>query len=181
MSEKSEEQSCKEEDRLKELTEALEEERKRSEGYLSKLQYLQADFENLRKRLDRQMEETRKYSNERLILEMLEVVDDMEAAVRARSSSSSVDQLVQGVEMTLKKLRKLLANEEVHPIPAQGETFDPLKHEAIARIESKGAEEGRIVEEVRKGYIMRGKVIRPSVVKIGVKPSPESQREEKRK
>jgi molecular chaperone GrpE len=181
MSEESDEQPHTEEDTLHELTQALEEERKRAEDYFSKLQYLQADFENLQKRLNRQMEEIRKYSNERLILEVLEVVDDLEAAVKVRSSASSVEQMVQGLEMTLKKLRKLLANQEVHPIPCQGATFDPAKHEAVARIESNGASEGQIVEEVRKGYIMREKVIRPSAVKVAVKPSSESPQERERK
>jgi molecular chaperone GrpE len=73
--------------------------------------------------------------------------------------------------MTLKKLRKLLENEGVVPIKCVGEPFDPSKHNAVAKSEKEGVEGCRIVEEVRKGYMMREKVIRPSIVKVVVQPS----------
>jgi molecular chaperone GrpE len=160
---------------LEELANALKEEKKRSEGYLNRLKYMQADFENLRKRLDRQLEEVRKYCNERLILELLGVVDELEAAVHESKQTESVELLLKGVEMTLKKLKKVLELEEVSHIDCIGQAFDPSKHEAIAKIESK--EEGKIIEEIRKGYVMKGKVIRPSAVKITVKPSSKTTRE----
>jgi molecular chaperone GrpE len=160
---------------LEELANALKEEKKRSEGYLNRLKFMQADFENLRKRLDRQLEEVRKYCNERLILELLGVVDELEAAVHESKQTESVELLLKGVEMTLKKLKKVLELEEVSHIDCIGQAFDPSKHEAIAKIESK--EEGKIIEEIRKGYVMKGKVIRPSAVKITVKPSSKTTRE----
>jgi len=148
------------------LSQALDAEKKRSEDYLTRLKYMQADFENLKKRFDRQMEEVKNYCNEQLIVELLNVVDELEMAVKSGRSSNSTEILVQGVEMTLKKLKKVLEQEGVYPIEDVGKPFDPSKHNAVARIEKNDAEGYIIVEEVRKGYIMKDKVIRPSIVKV---------------
>ena len=163
------EETIKENGKLEKLANALEEEKKRSEDYLNRLKYMQADFENLKKRLDRQLEETRKYCNERLVLELLGIVDEFEVAVQEGKRTESVAVFLQGVEMIMKKLKKVLEKEEVSPIECIGQAFDPSKHEVIAKVEDD--EEGKIIEEIRKGYIMKGKVIRPSAVKITVKPS----------
>ncbi len=164
---------------IDEMTQALETEKKRSEEYLTRLKYTQADLENLKKRTARDIEEVRMYCTERLILELLDIVDELEMALKAGQSSKSADTVLQGVEMTLKKLRKVLEKEQVYPIESLGKPFDPSKHTAVARVEQEGDEECKIVEEVRRGYIMRGKVIRPSNVKVLVKPSTSSQKEEK--
>jgi molecular chaperone GrpE len=158
------------------LAEALENEKKRSEEYLSRLRYAQADFENLKKRYDRQIDEIRKYCTEPLILELLDVVDELELAVKVGRDSSSVDGVVQGVEMTLKKLKKVLESHGVFPIDCLGKKFDPSMHNAVAKTENEDADDCTIVEEIRKGYTMGEKVIRPSVVKVVVKPS-KSQKE----
>ena len=156
-------------DSLEALKHALDIEKKRSEDYFTRLKYVQADFENLKKRSERQIQEVKQYCNEQLIIELLEVVDELEMAVNSSLSISSKDVIVQGVEMTLKKLKKIFDKEEVRPIDCVGQMFDPKKHEAIAKTEDD--EEGKIVEEIRRGYIMKGKVIRPSIVKITAKSS----------
>ena len=166
-----------EEDELNVALQILDEEKKRSEEYLTRLKYMQADFENLKKRFDRELNETRKYCNERLIVELLEVVDELEMAVKSGSSSCSSKELVQGVKMTLAKLNKLLSNEGVCPIESVGKTFDPLKHHAVAKIEKDDVDDCIVVEEVRRGYAMKDKVIRPSIVKVAVKTSSKSQQE----
>jgi molecular chaperone GrpE len=153
------------------LEQALEEEKKRSEEYLSRLKYAQADIENLKKRFDRQIEEVKKYCSEPLIIELLDVVDELEMAVKSGRASNANDILVQGVEMTLKKLNKVLESGGVHPIECVGKPFDPSKHNVVAKTEKEGVDGCRVVEEVRKGYTMREKVIRPSIVKVVVKPS----------
>ncbi len=157
------------------LMQELDQEKIRSEEYLSRLKYMQADFDNFRKRVERQMDDIKKYSNERLVLELLEVVDELELAVKSGSDSASSEVLVQGVEMTLKKLRKILLNEGVTPIECLGKPFDPSKHNVVSKIERDDVEEGTIVEEIRKGYIMREKMIRPSIVKVTVKPCVKSE------
>jgi molecular chaperone GrpE len=153
------------------LEHTLEEEKKRSEEYLTRLKYAQADIENLKKRYDRQIEEVQKYGNERLIIELLDVVDELELAVESGRCANSSEALIQGVQMTLKKLKKVLENEGVSPIQCVGKPFDPSMHHAVAKVEKEGVKECTIVEEVRKGYTLREKVIRPSIVKVVVKPS----------
>lgn len=150
------------------LLQALDAEKKRSEDYLTRLKYMQADFENLKKRFDRQLEEAKKYCTENLIVELLNVVDELELAIKSGRFSNSTEVLVQGVEMTLKKLKRVLEQEGVFPIEAVGKPFDPSRHEAVAKIEKNDVEGCIVVEEVRKGYIMKDKVIRPSIVKITV-------------
>lgn len=176
--EQKEKQEQKEEKtRLETLEHALDVEKKRSEEYLTRLKYAQADLENLKKRCDRQIEEVRKYGNEGLIIELLDIVDELEMAVESGRSSNSSEVLIQGVDMTLKKLRNVLKNEGVSPIECLGKSFDPSKHDAVARIEKEGVKDSTVVEELRKGYMMKEKVIRPSIVKVAVKPSSESQME----
>ena len=162
---------------LETLSRALDTEKKRSEEYLTRLKYMQADFENLKKRFDRQMEEVKNYCTERLVIQLLDVVDELEMAVKTGKSADSAQALTQGVEMTLKKLRKILEQEGVSTIECEGKVFDPSRHNAIAAIERDDVEECIVVEEVRKGYIMKDKVIRPSIVKVAVNPS-KSQKED---
>ncbi len=149
----------------------LDAEKQRSEDYLNRLKYLQADFENLRKRCDRQVEETRNYVTERIMLELLDVVDELELAVKTGERSQDGKLLLEGVQMTLKKLRKVLEQEGVSPINCEGQVFDPTKHTAIEKIEREGVKGCIVGEEIRRGYIRKGKVIRPSVVKVEVAPS----------
>ncbi|HLC00372.1 MAG TPA: nucleotide exchange factor GrpE [Candidatus Bathyarchaeia archaeon] len=153
----------------------LETEKKRSEEYLNRLKYLQADFENLKKRCDRQLQEAKSYATERLVLELLDVVDELELAMKTGQTLVPESQpLLEGVHMTLKKFRKVLEQEGVSPIECEGQDFDPTIHNAVAKIEREGVKGCLVGEEVRKGYIMKGKVIRPSIVKVEVPPSPSS-------
>jgi molecular chaperone GrpE len=173
---KGQEEQEKNEEQVETAEKALEVERKRSEQYLTELKYARADVENLMKRFDRQLEDTKLHANERIIVELLDAVDELEMAVQSAVSCGSEENLIQGVKMTLKKLTKILENEEVHPIKSVGEPFDPDKHNAVARIEKEGVEGCTVLEEVRRGYTLRGKVIRPSVVKVAV-PSSQSKNE----
>ena len=162
------------------LEEQLEAEKKRSEEYLTRLKYLQADFENLKKRFDRQMAEAKNYGTERLVLELLDVVDELELALKTAQSADSAKLLIDGVQMTLKKFRKVLEQEGVSTIACEGKLFDPSQHNAIATLERDDVDGCVVAEEVRKGYIMKDKVIRPSIVKVAVKSS-KSQKEKMKK
>jgi molecular chaperone GrpE len=157
------------------LEERLDSEKKRSEDYLSKLMYLQADFENFKKRYEREAEQIKNSCNERLIIQLLDVVDELELAVKNGEITTSTDTLLEGVEMTLKKLRKVLEQEGVTPIDnPEGKIFDPLRQHAVAAVERDDVEDSTVLEEIRKGYLMKGKVIRPSIVKVAVKPKNQS-------
>ena len=158
----------------------LENEKKRSEDYRTRIQYLQADFENLRNRCDRQIQQVSQYSNERIVIQLLEVVDELELAVKNAQADNSTQTLVEGVQLTLKRLRKVLEQEGVSPIVAEGKPFDPAKHNAIAAVEREDIDGCMVVEEVRKGYKMKEKVIRPTIVKVSVKPKSKSQHQEKK-
>ncbi len=168
------------EENTPDLAQLLEAEKKRSEDYQTRLQYLQADFENLRNRCDRQIQQVSQYSTERLVIQLLEVVDELELAVKNAQAASSAQTLLEGVRLTLKRLRKVLEQEGVSPIVAEGKAFDPAKHNAIAAVERTDIEGCMVVEEVRKGYMMKEKVIRPSIVKVSVKPKSKSQVKEEK-
>ncbi len=162
-----------------ELARLLEVEEKRSEEYKTRLSYMQADFENLRKRCDRQIQEVTTYGAERLVIQLLDVVDELELAVKNAENAASAQTLVEGVKMTLKRLRKVLEQEGVTPIESVGKPFDPSKHNAIAAEEREDAEGCMVLEEVRKGYMMKEKVVRPTIVKVVIKKSESQNKEEK--
>ncbi len=160
------------------LEQQLEAEKKRSQDYLTRLKYLQADFENLKKRSDRQIEEAKSYCTERLVVQLLEVQDELEMAVKNAESEGSVQTLVEGIQMTLKKLRKVLEQEGVSYIECEaGKVFNPSCHNAVAVTERDDVEACLVTEEVRKGYTMKDKVIRPSIVKVAVKSSKSQEKE----
>ncbi|MGD0645575.1 MAG: nucleotide exchange factor GrpE [Candidatus Bathyarchaeia archaeon] len=178
------EQKEQEEQSVDHLEQLLDCERKRAEDYLTRLKYLQADLDNFKKRFDRETEQIKNYCTERLVIQLLDVVDELELAVKNGEISTSPEYLIEGVEMTLKKLRKVLEQEGVTPIESpEGKVFDPTRHNAIAAIERDDVEENTVIEEIRKGYTMKGKVIRPSIVKVAVKPknNQSNQTEEKNK
>jgi molecular chaperone GrpE len=161
------------------LQKLLDAEKQRSEDYLTRLKYLQADFENLKKRSDRQIEEAKKYCTERLVIQLLDVQDELEMALKT-APANSAHPLIEGVQMTLKKLRKVLEQEGVSPIACEeGKAFDPSCHHSVAAAERDDVEECVVVEEVRKGYKMKDKVIRPSIVKVAVKSSKSQKEKEK--
>jgi len=157
--------------RAEELQSQLKKIQADSEEYQKRLRYIQADCENIRKRAEKDKEEIKKYANESLICKLLEIVDELEMAIENGRKSNNSDTIIQGVEMTLKKLMKVLGSEGVTHIECVMKPFDPSKHAAVANEISNDCAEGAVLEEVRKGYVMNEKVIRPSMVKIAVKPS----------
>ncbi len=151
-------------------------EKKRSEDYLTRLRYLQADFENQKKRFDREAEQIRSHCTERLVMELLDVVDELELAIKNGEISASTQTFLEGVEMTLRKLKKVLEQEGVSAIDnPEGKVFDPSHHNAIAAVERDDVAESTVVEEIRKGYVMKGRVIRPTIVRVAVKPCKKDQ------
>ncbi len=145
-------------------------ETKRSEDYLTRLRYLQADFENQKKRFEREAEQIRCHCTERLVMQLLDVVDELELAIKNGEISTATQTFLEGVEMTLKKLRKVLEQEGVSAIEnPEGKVFDPSCHNAIAAVQRDDLAESTVVEQIRTGYVMKGRVIRPSIVKVAVR------------
>ncbi len=155
--------------RLKKFQEALKEEREKSNKYLNRLKYLHADFENYRKRTEKEIRETAKIGNERLIANLLNVIDELELALRSGRETENKQALLEGVEMTLKKMNATLKREGLAKIEAVGRFFDPKLHEVVTRVPTKKYEENTVIEEIRAGYMLRDKVIRPSMVKIATR------------
>ncbi|MGP3668075.1 MAG: nucleotide exchange factor GrpE [Candidatus Bathyarchaeota archaeon] len=150
-------------DTLKKL---LDEERKKSEDYLTRLKYLQADFENYLKRVKREIEEAVDISKGRLIQKLLGIIDNLELALKVGLESKSLDALIKGVELTLNEFKNILKEEGLTSIKALGEKFNPNLHEAVGHVEVLDPPEGIVVEELRKGYMFKDRVIRPSMVKV---------------
>jgi molecular chaperone GrpE len=145
-------------------------EKKHSEDYLTRLRYLQADYENQKKRFEREAEQIRSHCTERLVIQLLDVVDELELAIKNGEISASAQTFLEGIEMTLKKLRKVLEQEGVTAIEnPEGKAFDPSRHNAIAAVQRDDLAESTVVEQIRTGYVMKGRVIRPSIVKVAVR------------
>lgn len=126
----------------------------------------QADFDNFRRRTIKEKEELGQYASMKLISELLPVVDNFERAIAASSSNSDYESLVKGVDMIFRQLSQTLDAEGLKPINAVGEPFNPEFHQAIMQVESDEYEEGIVVEEVQKGYMLKEKVLRPAMVKV---------------
>ena len=134
---------------------------------------LAADFENYRKRAQRERLEIQLSANEELVVELLPVVDNLERAIAAVKESQSDERglpgVMKGVELTLKLFQDILGRYGVERIKATGEPFDPRRHEALMQEESAEVDADTVTEELEPGYTMHGKVVRPSRVKV-VKP-----------
>jgi molecular chaperone GrpE len=138
---------------------------------------LYAEFENYKKRVNKDKEELIKYSNENLLYELLPVIDNLEMALKHASNNVSSG-LVQGVEITLKELQKTLEKFGLIPIDAYGKPFDPLIHHAMMQVERNDVGEKTVVEELRKGYKLKDKVLRPALVAVSKKPVEPQEKED---
>jgi len=165
-------------DEVLSLREELKQEQEKSKDYLNKLLYAQADFENYRKRLDQEIESRIEAGKARLIQNLLAVVDELELALKVARNTDGAAAVADGLGIVLKKFRDLLGAEGLTGIESVGRKFDPTLHEAVERVQRDDAEEGTILEEVRKGFILKGKLVRPSIVKIAVPHIAESNKTE---
>jgi len=156
------------------IKEKNESERKAAE-YLDRLKRLQADMENIQKIARRQVETVTSQASERLLLKLLPSVDALRQAVKIAGSAESLqqDEVVVGLKMLQKQLAEVLESEGLEEIPAEGKPLDPELHEVVSYVETNECPENTVLEEVRKGYTLNGKVIRTSLVVVSKKPKPE--------
>lgn len=164
-------------DALEILEEELAEKQKKAEEqssgkeaeYLTQLQYLRADFENYKRHMEREKCELGDRLRECFMLDLLPIQESLAVAVDHTKANGNSNGLVKGVELTLKQLTELMHREGLEEITAAGEHFDPFRHEVVATAPAgDGEEESSVLEVLRKGYVLRGKVIRPALVKIAV-------------
>lgn len=128
-----------------------------------------ADFDNYKRRTALEKEDLLKYSNAKLVGELLPVIDNFQLALKNNSESAEVQGFLKGVEMIFNQLISILENEGLHKIDAVGQSFDPQKHEAIMQVPDEDQPEDTVVEELRAGYQFKDKVLRPSMVKVSTK------------
>ena len=143
----------------------------KAEEYLAALQRERAEFANYRRRTSEEREAMLGLAGEDLIRKVLVLADDFDRAIEARPESIAADPWVEGIVAIDRKLRALLESEGVSQIDASpGRPFDPREHEAIANVPGTGRAEGEIVEEIRRGYRLRERVVRPALVAVAAAP-----------
>jgi molecular chaperone GrpE len=138
----------------------------RAAEYLEHLQRLQAEFDNYRKRVLKEQTRAVELAAEPMIGRLLEVLDEFELALIAAERKPEFEQFLRGVEMVYAKLQEILRSEGLERIDAEGKPFDPELHEALLQGEDHGEGEPYVSDVLRTGYKLRGRVIRPSGVKV---------------
>jgi len=159
---------------------ALKEKAENADEYYDRLLRIQADFDNYKKRLDRDKLEFIKFANEDIIVEILKILDDFERAVKAGKTKHDFDILYKGIEMIYKDLKEFFKQKGVQEIEAEGRLFNPHEHEAMMQEETDEHKEDHVIEEFQKGYTLSGRVIRPAKVKVAKKPETRNQKPEDR-
>ena len=150
----------------------LREQATKAEEYYDRLQRQVAEADNLRKRLAKEKQDAIRYANESLIVELLPTIDSFEMAINAalKSDDNSIDSLKTGIEMIYTQIKRTLEEIGVTEIDATGQTFDPSEHEAMSRIKTSKAEEGTVLEQTRKGYRLRDRLLRAASVVVAIAP-----------
>jgi molecular chaperone GrpE len=151
---------------LEALQAELEQAQVQAAEYLDGWQRARAEFANYKKRVEAEREELRRTSTEALLLKLLPVVDDFERAFQALPEDSTDETWVDGFKMILRKLQGVLESQDVAPIEAEGQPFDPLWHQAVMQEETDEHPDGCVIEEMQRGYRLGERVLRPSMVKV---------------
>jgi molecular chaperone GrpE len=124
-----------------------------------------ADFENYRRRSERERDELKRYAQGDVLRDLLPVVDNLR---RALAAGGTVDDLKTGVELTLRQFTELLKQRGVVEVPALGAPFDPSVHEAVARVDDETIEAPTVIDELQRGYTLHGKLLRPALVRVAM-------------
>lgn len=162
----SEGEEADQEINVEELLEKLAQAEQRAEENYQKLLRSQADYDNLRRRTQQEREAQAKYASLPLIEKLLPALDNFERALAASRDANDVESLAKGIEMVYQQIDQALGAEGLEVIPALGEKFDPNLHQAVMQDAEGEGEAGTITAEFQKGYRLKDKVIRPSMVKV---------------
>ena len=127
----------------------------------------QAEFDNFRKRTERERSEYLQYAGMEMVKEMLPVLDDFERALKTEAGSA---EYARGVEMIYNRMFESLKKLGLEPMDTAGKAFDPHLHQAIDRVETKDAEDNTVLSEYQRGYNFKGKLLRPAMVRVAVNP-----------
>jgi molecular chaperone GrpE len=164
---------------VEKLSQALEQKAKEAAEAHDRYLRTYADFENYRKRMQRDLADYKKYANEQMARELLSVVDHLALAIKHASETDETSQgLRQGVELVYKQLHDMLEKFGITPFSAQGEPFDPKKHDAAAQEVTDAVPENTVVQVFQEGYMYHDKVLRHAKVSVSKKPQAEAKTEQ---
>ncbi len=154
-------------DLVQDLEEKLDDAKQETAQTYDRYLRVAADFENYKKRTSREMDDLRKYAKEALLRDLLSAVDNLERAIESSADNQNQDQgIIQGVDMTLKELLKILEKNQVKPVEAVGEMFDPAYHQAFMTEESGEHPDNTVLKELQKGYTLHDRLLRPAMVVV---------------
>ncbi len=156
------------EDEIDKLKEELKDEKAKSDELKDRMLRIQADFENYKKRTQREKEDIAEYTKSELLKKLLPVLDNFDLAL-SHSSTDNPEAYKKGVELVSKQLRDVLDSEGLKEIEAEGKEFNPNYHHGVAVDQNPDVEDQHVTEVFQKGYELNGKVIRPSMVKVNQK------------
>ena len=145
---------------------------------LDKLSRAQAELENYRRRVQKELEEDRRYRALSVIRDLLPALDNLQRAIQAAENSNNVEELVQGVKMVAAQFDGILANHSAVPIEAVDQPFDPSRHEAIQQLASPEHAPMTVLQELERGYMLHERVVRPSKVIVSCAPPDEDAAEQ---
>ncbi|UOR12261.1 nucleotide exchange factor GrpE [Halobacillus amylolyticus] len=144
----------------------LEQLQQEKEEVQNRLLRLQADYDNFRRRTQKEREADRKYKSQSIVEELIPVLDNFERALQVEVDGDAAKNFANGMEMVYDQFQAALVKEGVEEIPAQGEVFDPHLHQAVMQVEDDNFESNVVVEQLQKGYRLNDRVIRPAMVKV---------------
>lgn len=144
----------------------VEQLRQEKDETYQRLLRLQADYDNFRRRSQKERENDLKYKSQDLVEELLPIVDNFERALQTDVQDDSAKSFVEGMNMVYRQLKDALNKQGVEEIPAVGEEFDPNMHQAVMQVDDENYDSNVVVEELQKGYKLKDRVIRPSMVKV---------------
>ena len=157
---------------LDQLQAQYEQQKKERDGLVDRLARLQAEFENARKRAEKEKADYRDYATASVVEQFLPVLDNFELALK---SAGTTEQLKAGVELIVKQMEEILRGFQVQPVPAVGQEFDPRHHEAMGSVERDDLPDQHVAEEIRRGYKLREKLLRPALVRVVSNPKQKSE------
>ncbi len=147
-----------------ELRVALEEEKNRAQGYLANWQRAQADFINYKRRTEQEKAEGQKTASAMILFQLLPILDDLERALESVDTKLAGLTWIDGLRLVQRKLQALFESYGVKPIKTVGQDFNPALHEAVMHGDG---EDGKVLAEFQKGYMLGDQVLRPAIVKVG--------------
>jgi molecular chaperone GrpE len=157
---------------IDQLQAEYEQVKKERDGLIERLARLQAEFENARKRAEKEKADFRDYATGSVVEQFLPVLDNFELALK---STGTTEQLKAGVELIVKQMDEIVRGFQVQAVPTVGQEFDPRQHEAMGSVERDDLPDQHVAEEIRKGYKLREKLLRPALVRVVSNPKQKSE------